>query len=131
MPSSVIWIISANLHSVIMLRSLDPVIAAQHGVCQLSSHRSVQMSEMEISFRNARRECGPFFIGDYTGIVVGADGIAHPIWMDIRELFKIRLQLAQEFVNCKDARRESETQNLNDVLHDDLGCSCRFTNSAG
>ena len=35
-------------------------------------------------FRNARRECGPFFIGDYTGIVVGADGIAHPIWMDIR-----------------------------------------------
>ena len=35
-------------------------------------------------FRNQRKECGPFFIGDYTGIVVGSDGIAHPIWMDIR-----------------------------------------------
>jgi hypothetical protein len=28
--------------------------------------------------------CAPSFIGDYTGIAVGADGAAHPIWTDIR-----------------------------------------------
>jgi hypothetical protein len=28
--------------------------------------------------------CAASFIGDYTGIAVGADGAAHPIWTDIR-----------------------------------------------
>jgi hypothetical protein len=29
-------------------------------------------------------DCAASFIGDYTGIAVGADGAAHPIWTDIR-----------------------------------------------
>jgi hypothetical protein len=28
--------------------------------------------------------CAPDFIGDYTGIAVGSDGVAHPVWTDIR-----------------------------------------------
>jgi hypothetical protein len=29
--------------------------------------------------------CAPDFIGDYTGIAVGSDAVAHPLWMDIRK----------------------------------------------
>lgn len=29
-------------------------------------------------------DCLPLFIGDYTGIALGSDGIAHPFWPDIR-----------------------------------------------
>ena len=29
--------------------------------------------------------CAPVFIGDYTGIAVGSDGVAHPFWTDIRK----------------------------------------------
>ncbi|HEU5422825.1 MAG TPA: sialidase family protein [Nitrolancea sp.] len=29
-------------------------------------------------------DCGPVFIGDYTGIAVDANGAAHPMWTDIR-----------------------------------------------
>jgi hypothetical protein len=28
--------------------------------------------------------CAPNFIGDYSGIAVGPDGVAHPLWTDIR-----------------------------------------------
>lgn len=30
-------------------------------------------------------DCAPNFIGDYSGIAVGTDGLAHPMWTDIRE----------------------------------------------
>ena len=29
--------------------------------------------------------CAPSFIGDYTGVAVGSDGVAHPFWTDIRK----------------------------------------------
>lgn len=29
--------------------------------------------------------CAPGFIGDYTGIAAGSDGVAHPFWTDIRK----------------------------------------------
>lgn len=28
--------------------------------------------------------CAASFIGDYTGLAVGSDGVAHPLWTDIR-----------------------------------------------
>lgn len=30
-------------------------------------------------------DCAPRFIGDYSGIAVGSDGVAHPMWTDIRK----------------------------------------------
>jgi hypothetical protein len=29
-------------------------------------------------------DCKTIFIGDYTGIAVGSDGVAHPFWIDVR-----------------------------------------------
>jgi hypothetical protein len=30
------------------------------------------------------------FLGDYTGLAVGSDGIAHPVWTDMRRVVSVR-----------------------------------------